>query len=139
MATAGILSRTAKALGIVLRQELTPLDDLDGIYRVRDTGTGSGQDWLTSATFCDCPDRLNRGVVCKHMRAVIREQAALEAYAAEWDATVAAARPGSPSGRASRCPRCGAGLESMSFYVGGRGYVAFQLCSADHHHHSVPA
>ncbi len=41
--------RTLKAAGIVTRQEVTPLDDMPGLFQVRDSRTGSGAVHIASA------------------------------------------------------------------------------------------
>jgi hypothetical protein len=107
MATAAIVQdrRTARALGIISRAELTPLDDMPGLFQVRDTFTGSGTCHVASARQCDCYDA-QRGNRCKHQIAVAAEEQALADYAAEWDR---AARPQQP-----RCPMCGCPLRIAS-------------------------
>lgn len=118
--------RVIKAAGICERAEVVPMDR-EGYYRVRDTATGSGKVHVATATSCDCYDA-GRGNHCKHQRAVVREQAALDAYAAAWDAQ---AQP--------RCPECGGRLESMQYYVGGRGYQMFMVCKNDGTHNTRKA
>ena len=36
--------------------------------------------------------------------------------------------------RVERCPMCGAVIEGQQFYVGGKGYVYFDVCSGDGAH-----
>ena len=52
----------------------------------------------------------------------------LTAYAEGWDVWAAAQQP--------RCPQCGATLEHTVSYVGGRGYLSFEVCSGDGSHYS---
>lgn len=122
MATA-TLPRTAKAAGIISRQECIPQDD--GQWLVRDTATGSGKVHRTSRTGCDCYDA-QRGHRCKHQLAVVAEEQALAAYATGWDRQASAARP--------CCPMCGCAIEPRAYYVGGRGYVYVEVCSGDATH-----
>src|SRR3954454_8543159 len=117
--------RTARALGILARAELTPIDDMPGLFQVRDTFTGSGACHIASAVRCDCYDA-SKGNRCKHMIAVAAEEQALADYAAEWDR---AARPQQP-----RCPMCGAELVDRQFYTGGRGWSFYEVCSGDATH-----
>ena len=119
------LDRSAKAAGICNAQECTPVDDLPGLWHVRDSGTGSGRIHVTSAGRCDCPDYNYRGNVCKHMRAVSQAEAELAAYAANWDAQ---AKP--------CCPMCGGELAIRNCYVGGRGYTLFEVCAGDGSHYT---
>jgi hypothetical protein len=121
-------TRTAKAAGIVERHECEPLEHIPGFWRVTDTATGSGKVRIATAHQCNCPDFLFRGHRCKHMQAIRREAAALEAYAEAWDA---AARPS--------CPQCGAPIVPVQSYVGGRGYMFFEVCSGDGSHYSKRA
>ena len=37
------------------------------------------------------------------------------------------------------CPMCGAPIEARQFYVGGKGYTFFDVCSGDGSHYSKPA
>ncbi|HSH78187.1 MAG TPA: hypothetical protein VLA19_06615 [Herpetosiphonaceae bacterium] len=37
------------------------------------------------------------------------------------------------------CPMCGAAIVGRQYYVGGRGYVYFDICSGDGSHFSRPA
>ena len=63
----------------------------------------------------------------------------LLAYAAQWDAAVAAqtcAKSEISEIRSERCPQCGAALECRQAYVGGRGYCYFEVCSVDGSHYS---
>ena len=39
----------------------------------------------------------------------------------------------------ARCPMCGAEIVGRQYYVGGRGYVYFDVCSGDGSHFSRPA
>ena len=125
--TQAILSRSDRACGICERHEVIPIDDRPGYFTVRDTATGSGRPHIATAISCDCADFLYRSRDCKHMQAVHAEEAALEAYAAAWDATPQAQEP--------KCPMCGAALESRQYYIGGRGYVHFEVCSGDGAHY----
>ncbi len=126
--------RTVRAAGIVSRQEVIPCDDRPGYFNVRDTGTGSGRMYLASATSCTCPDHVYRGHTCKHQIAAAREDQALRQYAADWDTRAKAQRPAG-----LRCPDCGSHLECQSYYVGGRGHVAFLVCRRDAQHKALPA
>lgn len=155
--------RATKAAGIVTRQEVIPCDDRAGYYSVTDTGTGSGNTYFASATSCSCPDAQFRGNRCKHQIAVAAEELALAEYASIWSSMVEQARAavdqpctgqtvplstneyagpyGSDGWPAPRptCSDCGAELESRQFYVGGRGYLYFQVCTADAEHQALPA
>ena len=124
--------RTERAAGIVERHEVIPVDDLAGWYQVRDTVTGSGVWHLATSDRCDCRDAL-RGT-CKHQLAARKAEAELSAYAANWDAHAEAQRPAGPS-----CPDCGGRLECQSYYIGGRGYQAFMVCTSDAQHRALPA
>ena len=110
--------RPVKALGILTRHEVEPIDDRPGFFHVTDTATGSGKQYLTSATSSSCPDRTFRNHECKHMQAAMRETAALEAYAARWDALAG-----------PWCPRCGTALETRQYWVGGRGWQFVEVCA----------
>jgi hypothetical protein len=173
MAAAPILTRSDRALGIIVRDDVIPVDDRPGFFTVRDTATGSGESHLATATSCTCRDHLYREGLCKHRRAVITEEYRLDAYAAGWDAYVAAQRPCCPQSVESseddpvanaigewiqsqlrpaaevwarhiaawnaergqpRCPDCGAALESAVYWIGGRGYQSFLVCSAHVEH-----
>ncbi len=123
MATAPIVTRQEKALGITQRHECTPLDDYPGYYSVRDTLTGSGRSHIATLLECDCADFTHRHRPCKHVEAVRATETALQAYAAAWDR---AARPA--------CPTCGGELTMAVFWIGGRGYCSFEVCSADGSH-----
>lgn len=118
------ITRTDKAAGIVERQELAPIDvpGLEGLWQVRDTRGGSGQLHITSASQCDCYDARRRDT-CKHMLAVRAEEARLRQYAAAWDAWAAAQAP-------PCCSACGAVFSVQQHYIGGRGYVFFDVCPA---------
>jgi hypothetical protein len=126
MAAASILTRSDRALGITQRDECIPVDDLPGFFTVRDTTTGSGKTYIASSTGCTCPDHHYRGHVCKHMRAVITEEYRLATYAADWDHAC--------STWATCCPECGAALETAVYWIGGRGYQSFLVCSAHIEH-----
>ena len=52
----------------------------------------------------------------------------LTAYAQAWDAAARAQQ--------ARCPVCGARIEGRQYYVGGRGYCDFDVCSGDGSHSS---
>ncbi len=126
--------RTAKAAGIVGRQEVIPVEDLAGWFQVRNTVTGSGAWHLATSDRCDCRDAL-RGT-CKHQLAVRAAELDLAQYCAAWDARSEQARAAAgPS-----CPTCGARLETRSYYVGGRGMMAFLVCVDDvtHAAHAQP-
>ncbi len=122
-ATVPRTDRTTRAAGIVTRHEVTPVDDMPGLYRVRDTQTGSGMVHIASMHRCDCADARQRGSQCKHQIAVAEEECALLAYAASWDAL---ARP--------TCPMCGCPIVSQQFYTGGRGYAFYEVCAGDSSH-----
>ncbi len=55
----------------------------------------------------------------------------LAGYAASWDAWAASQRP--------ICPMCGAAIEPRQYYVGGKGYMLFEVCSSDGSHYSKAA
>ena len=76
--------RTARAAGIVERQECELQDD--GRWVVRDGVTGSGRRHIVAGGRCDCPDHVYRGHVCKHLQAVMLEEQALAQYCADWNA-----------------------------------------------------
>jgi hypothetical protein len=152
--------RASKALGIVTRQECEPLDV--GGWRVRDTGTGSGTWHQTTTSTCSCADFTFRRLPCKHIEAVIREQRDLAAYCDSWNARSEQARltaedldwlsddvnrddysgpygsDGWPLPRPC-CPECGAELECRSYWVGGRGMLAFLCCTLHNEHQALPA
>jgi hypothetical protein len=128
-ATVARPTRSDKALGILERHEVIPANDMPGWWHVRDSLTGSGKWYLATAAHCNCYDAQRH--ICKHMQAVQRESRLLEAYSASWDAWAASQRP--------CCPQCGAQLVSMQFYVGGRGYRFFDVCSGDRAHYCTPA
>jgi hypothetical protein len=92
---------------------------------------------------CSCPDYVYRSVTCKHLRAVMQEERALAQYGATWDARSEQARQAVEiwpnSAKSLHCPECGAGLESQSYYVGGRGMMAFLVCRRDAQHRALPA
>ena len=141
-ATVARPTRTDKAAGIITRHEAIPLDD--GTWHVRDTLTGSGQWHTATARSCDCYDA-RRGT-CKHQIAVRRETAALEAYAARWDAAssqiakMALTSAEFPQiAQRPSCPMCGAALETRQYYVGGRGWQFVEVCANDVTHSSQRA
>ncbi len=130
--------RTVRAAGIVERHEAHLRDD--GTWQVRDT-QGSGRWHTVMDGHCSCPDYVYRNATCKHLRAVMQEERELAQYGAAWDARSEQVRsrynnviPNSPC-----CPDCGAGLESQSYYVGGRGMMAFLVCRRDAQHRALPA
>jgi hypothetical protein len=152
MAHAPSLTRSDRASGIVTRQECEPLDN--GAWRVRDTATGSGE-WHTTTFYgCDCWDYRRRGGVCKHMRAIILEEAALAEYASSWSSMVDQARAAvepqgaaykgqwytgaqleaSAQARQLRCTTCNGHAESLLSYCGGRGHVTWAVCTVDSSH-----
>jgi hypothetical protein len=120
------LDRTARAAGIVSRREVTPVDDMPGLFHVRDTATGSGTVHIASAQRCDCMDGRRAHLACKHRIAVAAEERELAAYAASWDLSAALQQP--------RCGVCSSPLESRSYYVGGKGYQYVIVCSDDATH-----
>ncbi len=133
---AGILQqdrRTVRAAGIVERQECELQDD--GRWLVRDAVTGSGEWHTTTAQACDCWDFRRRGGTCKHMRAVLVEERALRSYAAGWDTSAEVAKRAS----GPHCPDCDARLVSQTFYIGGKGYQLFMVCTRDAAHRALPA
>ncbi len=99
------LTRTERAGAIVERQECIPVDDIPGLFQVRDTATGSGAYHLASADRCDCYDALRR--VCKHQLAVRRTEGELAAYAQQWDAAARDARQNMRSNRTGDTPMDG--------------------------------
>ena len=138
---AGILQdrRTVRAQAIVERHEAHLRDD--GTWQVRDTA-GSGRWYVVMDGHCSCADYVYRSVTCKHLRAVMVEERKLAQYAATWDARSEQARQTSvaPVARVGvSCPECGAGLECQSYYVGGRGMMAFLVCQRDAQHKALPA
>jgi hypothetical protein len=152
--------RTVKALRIVARQECELLDD--GRWQVRDTQTGSGDPHIVVNGHCDCQDHTRRAAYCKHLQAVALEERALGEYCDSWNARSEQQRltaedldwlsddvnrdeysgpygsDGWPQPRPT-CPDCGAELECQSYYVGGKGYRAFMVCSKDVEHRALPA
>lgn len=127
--------RQVRAAGIVERHEVTPVDDVIGWWHVLDTVTGSGKQYITSATSCSCPDHTFRGMRCKHIAAVQAEAQRLTAYAVQWNHDAAMMQQTvHPS-----CPACGAELACVDYYVGGRGYLAFVVCPDDGSHYSKQA
>jgi hypothetical protein len=125
-ATVARPTRQDRALGIIVRDEVIPVDDRPGFFTVRDTATGSGESHLATANSCTCRDHLYREGLCKHRRAVITEAYRLDAYAAGWDAWAGAQRP--------CCPQCGAQIEMAVYWIGGKGYCSFAVCSAEGSH-----
>ncbi len=59
----------------------------------------------------------------------------LTAYAAGWDEAAEAQR----AALVERCPVCGSEIVGRQYYIGGRGYVYFDVCSGDGSHFSRPA
>ena len=133
MATAILQDRrTVRAAGIVERHEAHLRDD--GTWQVRDT-SGSGRWYVVMHGHCSCPDYVYRSVTCKHLRAVMQEERELAQYGATWDARSEQAR----AAAGPQCPDCGSRLESQSYYVGGRGMMAFLVCVDDVTHRALPA
>jgi len=129
--------RTARAAGIVTRHEAHLRDD--GTWQVRDT-QGSGRWYVVMDGHCSCPDYVYWNATCKHLRAVMQEERKLAQYAATWDARSEQARRNVEVLNISpRCLDCGAGLECQSYYVGGRGMMAFLVCRRDGQHRALPA
>jgi hypothetical protein len=147
---AGILQqdrRTARAAGIVERHEAHLRDD--GTWQVRDT-QGSGRWYVVMDGHCSCPDYVYRNATCKHLRAVMQEERALAQYGQAWDARSEQQRQAATAnfavqnitpkfGVSPTCPDCGSRLESQSYYIGGRGYQAFMVCTRDAQHRALPA
>ena len=132
---AGIVTqdrRTVRAAGIVERHEAHLRDD--GTWQVRDTA-GSGRWYTVIDGHCSCPDYVYRNATCKHLRAVMQEERELAQYGATWDARSEQAR----AAAGPRCPDCGSRLECQSYYVGGRGMMAFLVCRRDAQHRALPA
>ena len=121
--------RTVRAAGIVEQHEAHLRDD--GMWQVRDTA-GSGRWYTVMDGHCSCPDYVYRNATCKHLRAVMQEERKLAQYAATWDARAEQAR-------GPHCPECGGRLQSQTFYIGGRGYMAFLVCTRDAQHRALPA
>jgi hypothetical protein len=83
--------RTVRAAGIVQRSEVIPVEDIPGLFQVRDSVSGSGEWHLATASTCDCYDA-GKGHICKHMHAVRVEESALVQFCADWDARAEQAR-----------------------------------------------
>ena len=133
MATAILQDRRAvRAAGIVERHEAHLRDD--GTWQVRDTA-GSGRWYVVMDGHCSCPDYVYRSVTCKHLRAVMVEERELAQYGATWDARSEQAR----AAAGPHCPDCGGRLKSQSYYIGGRGMMAFLVCQRDAQHRALPA
>ncbi len=131
--------RTVRAAGIVERHEAHLRDD--GTWQVRDTA-GSGRWYVVMDGHCSCPDYLYRSVTCKHLRSVMQEERSLAQYCADWDTRSEQQRQTSvaPVARVGvSCPDCGSRLECQSYYVGGRGMMAFLVCRRDAQHRALPA
>jgi hypothetical protein len=126
----------------------------DGTWQVRDTA-GSGKWHTVLEGHCTCPDYTFRHMTCKHLRAVAAEERALAAFCDEWNTRseqqrTAVEQPacdqysgpygsdGWPQPRPC-CPTCGAELDTRSYYIGGRGYQYFEVCSQDMAHHARQA
>ena len=124
--------RAERAAGIMERHEAHLRDD--GTWQVRDTA-GSGRWYVVMDGHCSCPDYVYRGVTCKHLRAVMQEERELANYGATWDARSEQAR----AAAGPQCPDCGGRLQSQTFYIGGRGYQAFMVCTRDTAHRALPA
>jgi len=149
--------RTVKAAGIVQRQECEPLDN--GGWIVRDVQTGSGAPHIVVNGRCDCQDHQRRAAYCKHLQAVALEERSLAQYCDDWNARSTEARAisepfadsfldgdfagfddvGLTDSAGPRCPDCGAELVCRSYYVGGRGMLAFLCCTRDAEHQALPA
>ncbi len=71
---------------------------------------------------CSCQGRA-RGYVCWHIVAARLLARAAERYQA----------------RQALCPMCGAPIEGRQYYVGGRGYCYFEVCSGDGSHYAKAA
>ncbi len=56
--------------------------------------------------------------------------AGLAAYAAAWDREATARK----EAMIERCPVCGCRIIGQQFYIGGRGYVYFDVCEGDQSH-----
>ncbi len=139
MATAILQDRrTARAAAIVERHEAHLRDD--GTWQVRDTA-GSGRWYVVMDGHCSCPDYVYRSATCKHLRAAIQEERELAQYSEAWDARSEQARQNLEANlpQGPHCPDCGAGLESQSYYIGGRGMMAFLVCRRDAQHRALPA
>ena len=124
--------RTVRASGIVEQHEAHLRDD--GTWQVRDS-LGSGRWYTVIDGHCSCADYVYRSVTCKHLRAVMVEERALAQYGATWDARSEQAR----AAAGPRCPDCGGRLECQSYYIGGKGYQAFMVCTRDAQHRALPA
>ncbi len=71
---------------------------------------------------CSCKGRA-RGYVCWHIVAARLIVRAAEHHAA----------------RQALCPMCGAPIEGRQYYVGGKGYTYFEVCSGDGSHYAKAA
>ena len=126
--------RTARAQAIVERGTIEPAEGRSGVYRVWDA-TGSGTVYIATPTQCQCPDFARWQLPCKHSQAAAIMDRELAQYGATWDARSEQAR----AAAGPRCPDCGSRLECQSYYVGGRGMMAFMVCTRDAQHRALPA
>lgn len=133
--------RAAKAATIIARQECIPVDDIPGFFQVRDSVSGSGEWHLASISSCDCRDALRN--TCKHQMAARQAEADLAAYCDDWNTRSDEQREAvavvTLSDTSPCCPECGAELETRSYYIGGRGYCYFEVCTRDLAHRALQA
>lgn len=104
------ITRSEKASAIVQQGLIAELATEPGLFVVVDKASGSGMAHLASVDFCDCPDHTVRGSVCKHQLSVRMLL------------------------NITSCPNCNSPIESRQFYVGGKGYQYFDICSGNGEH-----
>lgn len=105
------VSREERAATIVEEGIVVELEAEAGLFVVVDRANNR-KAHLSSTDFCDCKDHEHRGVACAHILAVRK---ALNLIV---------------------CPQCSEPIEARQFYIGGREYVYFDVCSGDGSHFS---
>lgn len=151
--------RAVRAQSIVEQGTIEPVDGRTGVYRVWDLN-GSGTIYTATPTSCHCADfvKWGRGLPCKHAQAAAVMDRELAQFCAAWDAQAEQARaavemPGNfldgdfsgfdddvlTATPGPRCPDCGAPLDTRQYYVGGKGYCFFEVCTRDSLHHASAA